>query len=59
MEGHVVRRAHGGEGERVEEKEAEDDKNAAQDAPPQLLVHGLFSLLLALSEVLKRKIKRV
>lgn len=47
MVGHEAGVATRGEGEGVEEEEGEDDKDAAEDAPPQFLVHQGFDVLLA------------
>lgn len=54
-----VRIAGAGEGKRVEEKEAEDDKDAAKNAPPESLVHEELDALLAVDKVLHREVQRV
>ena len=59
MKGHVIRISGRGERERVEEEEAKDDHDGDEDAPPELLVHALLDVLLALAQVLKRKVERV
>jgi hypothetical protein len=41
-----------GECEAVDEEEAENDNDARQNAPPELLVHARFDVLLALHEIL-------
>lgn len=46
-------------GEGVDEKEAENHNDAAEDAPPQLLVHQRLSLLLPVDEILHGGIERV
>lgn len=43
--------------EGVDEEEAEDDNDAAKDAPPKLLVHQGLRLLLSVDEVLHRGIQ--
>lgn len=48
-----------GKSEAVEEEEAEDDYNACENAPPQLLVHVSFDVLLPLHKVFHGEIQRV
>ena len=59
MERHVVRVACGGERKGVEKEEGEDYEDADEDAPPELLVHRLLDVLLALSEIFECEIQGV
>lgn len=51
MVGHKVNVSPGGKGEGVEEEEAEDNHDAAKDAPPELLVHEGFDVLFPVQEI--------
>lgn len=44
---------------RVEEKEAEDNKDGDQNAVPKLAIHGGFDCLLPLGQILHGQIERI
>jgi len=48
-----------GESEAVDEEKSEDDNDTSQNAPPKLLVHAGFDVLLALHEILHGEVQRV
>jgi hypothetical protein len=47
------------EGKGVEEEESKDDDDCAENAPPELPVHGGLDVLFSLNEILHRKVERV
>ena len=57
--GHEAGVTAAGKDKGVDEKEAKDHNDAAQNAPPELLVHHCLCLLLAVDEVLHRGIEGV